>query len=153
MRRIATWAALATGVIALAAGPALAGTSSGNGAQKSSLSPASNGGNASNCQPGNGSATDGWAILNKTGAPVPGTTTVQGEIHIVDAALAGSTVMAFVVPSSSSNCMSTVMTVINLNGRGIGNGHVSGMESNGSYYVTIMQGNNEVLASQPVTLL
>lgn len=153
MRRIAVWAALATGTVALAAGPAIAGTANGNGAQKSSLSPASNGGNASSCQPGNGSATDGWAILNKTGAPVPGTSTIQGEIHIVDPALAGSTVMAFVVPSNSSNCMSTVMAPITLNGQGIGNGHVKGMESNGSYYVTIMQGNNEVLASQPVTLL
>ena len=62
-------------------------------------------------------------------------------------------VMAFVVPSNSNNCMSTVMTTITLNGQGIGNGHVSGMEMNGSYYVTIMQGNNEVLASRAVTLL
>ena len=153
MRGIAKGTAMAAGIIALAAGPALAGTPGGNGAQKSSLSPASNGGNVSNCQQGNGSAVDGWAILNKTGAPVPGTSTIQGEIHVVDPALAGSTVMAFVVPSNSSNCMSAVTTTITLNGEGIGNGHVTGMESNGSYYVTIMQGMNEVLASQAVPLL
>ena len=46
------------------------------------------------------------------------------------------------------------MAVITLNGQGIGNGHVTGMEANGSYFVTIenMSG-NEVLASQAVPLL
>jgi hypothetical protein len=143
MSRSAIWI-LASAILIVGAGPALAGTSSGNGAQKSALSPASNGGNASNCQQGSRSGSDGWAILNKT---------VQGEIHVVDRALAGQTVMAFVVPSSSNNCMSTVMTTITLNGQGIGNGHVSGPEMNGSYYVTIMQGNNEVLATDAVPLL
>jgi len=49
--------------------------------------------------------------------------------------------------------MSQIMTVITLSREGIGNGHVSGPESNRSYYVTIMHGNNEVLASKAVPLL
>lgn len=137
---------------------ATTGTSSakkavGNGAQKSLLSPASNGGDPTSCTQGSETARNGRAMLNKTGKPRPGTSVVQGEIHIVDPDLAGQTVTAFVVPAGSSNCMSDVMTTITLNRRGIGNGHVRGSEPNGSYYVTIMQGNNEVLASTAVTLI
>jgi hypothetical protein len=153
MRRRTIVGGVAAVLLAAGAGPALAGNSSGNGAQKSALSPASNGGNASNCSQGSGSASNGWALLNKTGAPVPGMSTIQGEVHIVDTALAGQTVMAFVIPSNSSNCMSQVMTAITLNGQGIGNGHLSGPEMNGSFYVTVMQGMNEVLASKAVALL
>src|SRR6266568_8978278 len=151
MQRKLIGVALAAALLSMTS--AIAGTPSGNGAQKSALSAASNGGNASNCTQGSGATHNGWAILNKTGRPVPGMSTIQGEIHIVDAALAGQMVMAFVVPASSSMCMSQIMTVITLNREGIGNGHVSGPESNGSYYVTIMQGNNEVLASKAVPLL
>jgi len=104
------------------------------------------------CKQGSGGAS-GFAILNKIGAPVSGTSVVQGEVHVVDSALAGQTVMAFVVPSNSSNCMSQVMTPISLNGQGVGNGHLSGPEMDGPSYVTIMQGNTEVLASQSVPLL
>jgi hypothetical protein len=153
MRRSAIWVGLAGAILILGAVPASAGNSSGNGAQKSALSPASNSGNASNCSQGSGSAADGSAVLNKTGKPVPGMSTIEGEVHVVDSALAGQTVMAFVVPSNSSNCMSSVMTTITLNHVGIGNGHLSGLEMNGSYYVTIMQGMNEVLASKAVPLL
>jgi len=152
VRRGVLWLAPAAGFLILASGPALAGTSSGNGAQKSGLSTPSSSG--SGCQQGSGSSSNGWAILNKTGAPVPGTSVVQGEVHVVDSALAGQTVMAFVVPSGSSSCMSMNMTAITLNGQGIGNGHLSGMEANGNYFVAIedMSG-NEVLASQSVPLL
>jgi hypothetical protein len=143
---------LAGAILTVGTGAAAAGTTTGNGAQKSALSPASNGGNVNSCTQGS-RGSNGFAILNKTGAPVPGTSIVQGEVHIVDAALKGQTVMAFVVPSSSSNCMSMVMTTITLNNQGIGNGHLKGPEMNGSYYVTIMQGNNEVLASKAVNLL
>jgi len=151
MQRMLVLVALVAALLSVTG--AVAGTPSGNGAQKSALSAASNGGNANNCMQGSGSTHNGWAILNKTGKPVPGTSTIQGEIHVVDAALAGQMVMAFLVPASSSMCMSQIMTVITLNREGIGNGHVSGPESNRSYYVTIMQGNNEVLASKAVPLL
>lgn len=150
MRRSVLWLAPAAGFLLLASGPALAGTSSGNGAQKSSLSTPNSG---SGCQQGSGSSPSGWAILNKTGAPVPGTSVVQGEVHVVDPTLAGQTVMAFVVPAGSSNCMTANMTAITLNGQGIGNGHLTGMEMNGSYYVAIENMGNEVLASQAVPLL
>ena len=153
MRRRVFWLAPAVGFLLLAGGPALARTShgTGNGAQKSSLSPPSSG---SGCQQGSGSPTDGWAILNKTGKPVPGTSEIQGEVHVVDQALAGQTVMAFVVQPGASNCMSMTMTTITLNGQGIGNGHLAGMETNGMYFVAIenMSG-KEVLASTAVTLL
>ena len=151
MRRSVLWLAPAAGLLVLAAGPALARTSGGNGAQKSTLSTPSSG---MGCQQGGGSSSDGWAILNKTGAPVPGTSAVQGEVHIVDAALAGQTVMAFVVQPGSSSCMSTNMVAITLNGQGIGNGHLNGMEMNGNYFVAIenMMG-SEVLASKAVPLL
>ena len=135
------------------AGSASAGKAPGNGAQKSDLSPASNGGDPASCTQGDGSARNGWAILNKTGKPRPGTSVVHGEIHIVDRALAGQTVRAFVVPAGSSNCMSDVMTTITLNRRGIGNGHVRGSKPNGSYYVTIMNGDDEILASTAVPLV
>lgn len=137
----------------VATGSAAAKKAVGNGAQKSVLSPASNGGDPMSCTQGSESERNGFAILNKTGKPRPGTSVVQGQIHIVDPTLAGQTVMAFVVPANSSNCMSDVMTTITLNRRGIGNGHVRGSEPNGSYYVTIMQGNNEVLASTAVALI
>jgi hypothetical protein len=84
---------------------------------------------------------------------VPGTSTVQGEVHVVDRALAGQTVMAFVVQPGSSSCMSVNMTTITLNGQGIGNGHLNGMEMNGKYFVAIENMGNEVLASQAVPLL
>ena len=150
MRRGVLWLAPAAGLLVLSTGPALAGTSSGNGAQKSSLSSPSSG---SGCQQGGGSSSDGWAILNKTGAPVPGTSIVQGEVHVVDTALAGQTLMAFVVQPGSSSCMSMNMTTITLNGQGIGNGHLNGMEMNGKYFVAIENMGNEVLASQAVPLL
>lgn len=150
MRRTVRAAALSIAALAIGSGPALAGTVGGNGAQESALSPASTGNGG--CTQGSGSASEGWAILNKTGAPVAGTSTVQGEVHIVDRALAGQTVMAFVVPSSSNNCMSAVMAAVTVNQVGIGNGHLAGLESTGSYYVAIMKGTTEVLASQAVNL-
>lgn len=150
MRRSVKAAALSLAALAIGSGPALAGTVGGNGAQRSALSPASN--SNGGCSQGSGSASNGWAMLNKTGAPVAGTSTVQGEVHIVDPALAGKTVMAYVVPSSSNNCMSSVMAPVIVNRVGIGNGHLAGAESNGSYYVTIMNGTTEVLASKAVNL-
>lgn len=153
MARKSVFVGLLVGLFALGTGAAVAGTHAGNGAQRSSLSPASNGGNPMNCSQGSGSSAAGWAMLNKTGAPVAGTSSIQGEVHVVDRMLAGQTLTAFAVPSGSGSCMSMVMGMITLNRQGIGNGHLTGMASNGSYYVTIMQGSNEVLASNAVPLL
>lgn len=44
------------------------------------------------------------------------------------------------------------MAPVHLHTAGIGNGHLTGLESSGSYYVTIMQGTNDVLAGQEIKL-
>lgn len=151
MRTSILVSALATATLGVMAVPAFAGTSGGNGAQRSALSAASN--SSGGCSQGSGSTSDGWAMLNKTGAPVPGTSVVQGEVHIVDRALAGQTLNAYVVQPGSSSCMSATAAIITVNSVGIGNGHLAGPEMNGSYFVAIMSGPNEVLASQAVPLL
>ena len=154
MRRTTISAVIGLGVLAAAtAGPAFAGTSSGNGAQKAALSPASSSSPGS-CSQGSGKGSNGFAILNKTGAPVPGTSTVQGEVHVVDPSLRGQTVTASLVDATKNNCPTLVTTTITLNDEGIGNGHLSGMEPNGSYYVEVSDSSmNEVLASKAVPLI
>src|SRR4051812_9061838 len=61
-----------------------AGTADGQGAQKSTLSPNTGSVMHPKCQEGSG-AGNGWAILNKTGAPAAMVTAFQGEVHLIKA--------------------------------------------------------------------
>ena len=141
--RSKTTAALAlAGTAALLAFAPLvrAGTPDGNGAQKSGLSPNTD---SDKCHPLSGASTNGWAILNKTGAPAPSVTSAfQGEVHLTGAT-PNTTYMIEVgtVSGSSKSCM--VVGSLTTNGQGIGNGHIpdqmhAATGAPGTYFVVLL---------------
>jgi hypothetical protein len=138
-------AAALVATLALALTTAIAGTPDGQGAQKSSLGPAS--GDPSNCQSSSGS--NGWAILNSPGR-VGAVKFTNGEVHLVGG---GANQTYDIYLGNGSTCMMT-MSVLTTNGRGIGNGHINvtpGLQGSGNY-VALFQGSDERFASGPVNL-
>lgn len=157
MRRTTISAVIGLGILAAAtAGPAFAGTSTGNGAQRGALysAPAST---TNPCYPATKSTPSyGFGLLNKTGAPVASSmSTVLGEVHIVDPALANDpTITATLVQYTSNTCVAEDVEKITVNSQGIGNGHLSTENlASGQYFVQINQGTQQVLATTLLTLI
>jgi hypothetical protein len=128
---------------------ALAGNSSGGGAQKSGLSVVE----SKNCQPGSGVQAFGFAILNTNGKP-GSSKAVLGEISIKGGTPNGM-YAAMLEMVNGSSCAATGVGTISTNGQGNGNGHIdqlAGMGA-GDYYVFLcnMSGGPD-LASGRVTL-
>jgi hypothetical protein len=145
MRRIVISMAVA-GLGAVAVLPAVAGTPSGQGAQKSSLGSTS--GSMSNCSTSHGS--NGWAILNDPGK-VGSVAFTNGEVHLVGGA-PNTTYLIALGSASGSSCMSTG-NVLTTNGRGIGNGHINEKPAvTGNAFVALFYGTAEEFASSPVRL-
>ena len=155
MRRRTLVAGLALGVMAAGAGPALAGTPGGNGAQKSALTPTSSDG-TNNCNSSKGTVTNGWAILNKTGRPATALATYQGEVHLTGAT-PNTNYAIFLGQAGGSGNTCTLAGTLQTNGEGIGNGHipagVAAKIGNGQYFVVLTLNAAEVYASSPVPLI
>lgn len=133
-------------VVALSGAAALAGTPTGQGAQKSGLGPAS--GSMSNCSTSSGS--NGWAMLNDPGK-VGSVQFTNGEVHLTGGG-ANQTYMIALGSSSGGSCMLTSDT-LTTNGQGDGNGHIANSPAmTGTVFVALFQGNNEEFASSPVPL-
>lgn len=132
----------------VSAGPALAGSASGNGAFREPLAPAS-GTKCSN--PGAPSGTvAGFAILNKNGQP-DGTGDVLGEISVKNTP---GTFLAFLRNTdNSSECVPLGMIVTN--NQGNGNLHYDvPMQSDGHYFIELDDNANNIrYATPPVQLI
>ena len=154
MKRNLAIAGLSLGILAAGAVPALAGTASGNGAQKANLS-AQAGSTTSQCVEGT-SGGNGWIMLNKTGSPANTAATLyQGEVHLIGGAPT-TTYMVELASTSNNQCMP--VGSLTTNGQGIGNGHIpvptasTQSIASGSYYIVLLQGTSEAFASGPVTV-
>lgn len=145
-KAILTGLAVTSGLAVAVAGGALAGTSSGQGAQMSSMGPAS--GSMNNCATSSGS--NGWSILNDPGK-VGAVRFTNGEVHLVGGA-PNTTYMIALGSSSGGACTLTTDT-LTTNGQGIGNGHITVAPAvTGTAFVALFQGSNEAFASSPVPL-
>jgi hypothetical protein len=127
-------------------GVALAGTSDGQGAQKSGLSPTP-GSMSSQCNAGSGANTNGFAILNAPGK-VGAIQKVNGEVSLKRGP---ANTMYVVNLAQGGNCMPVGM--LTTNGMGNGNAHVNvspGMA--GTYYVVLQLMGQEAYATAAVPL-
>lgn len=128
------------------AGAAVAGTSTGQGAQKSSLGPVS--GSNGSCQQSSGS--NGWAILNDPGK-VGSVQFTNGEVHLVGGT-PDTTYLIELGQPGRSTCTPTTDT-LRTNGQGIGNGHITLSPAlTGSVFVALYNGGSEAFASTAVPL-
>lgn len=146
MRR-AVVGAICAGMITATVVPAFAGTSSGQGAQRSGLSPTS-GSSSSQCVQGTGAGPNGFVILNTAGrvaAPV----LTNGEVSLKGAT---PNTTYLVQLGSSNNCLPEGTLTTNTVGNG--NAHIQVKPGqSGSYYVVLQDSSgSEVYASGPVTL-
>jgi hypothetical protein len=136
----------ALGVTVAAAGAAAAGTSDGQGAQKSGLSPTA-GSMSSQCNAGSGANANGFGILNAPGK-VGAVQKVNGEVSLKR----GTPDTTYVVNlAQGGNCMPVAM--LTTNGNGNGNAHINvspGMA--GTYYVVLQLMGQEVYATAPVAV-
>ena len=135
-------AALAGAVLAMfvLSGPALAGTSTGAGAQKAQLVER---GRSSDCKPGtatdsNSAQPSGFAILNSTGQPMS-TDGIQGEVSLKNGVPNATYTVNLQSNSSGNNCMP--QGTLSTNGVGNGNFHISTMEmgSTNHYWVVLKE--------------
>ena len=152
MKRNLAIAGLSLGILAAGAVPALAGTASGNGAQKANLA-AQGGSTTSQCVQGT-SGGNGWIMLNKTGNPAVDSAVYQGEVHLVGGAASTTYTVELAPNDGNNNCM--MVGTLTTNGAGIGNAHIPVPKkqsvTSGSYYIVLLQGTNEAFASSPVTV-
>ena len=134
-------AALAGAVLAMSVlgGPALAGTSTGAGAQKAQLVERSR---SNDCRPGtatdsNSAQPSGFVILNSTGQPMS-TGGIQGEVSLKNG-VPNATYAVNLQSGSNNNCMPQGM--LSTNGEGNGNFHISTMEmgSTNHYWVVLKE--------------
>lgn len=129
------------------AGAAVAGTPSGQGAQKASLGPVT--GSNTGCQPSSGS--NGWAILNDPGK-VGSVRFTNGEVHLVGGAPDTTYMIELGQPGSSGSTCTPTTDTLRTNGQGIGNGHITSPALTGSVFVALYNGGTEEFASSPVPL-
>ena len=137
----------------ISAGPALAGNSSGGGAQRSALYPASNSG-ASDCSPSSSGAVSGFAILNTAGQP-GANNKVVGVVSLKEGTQ--NTVYMVFLEKNSNDCGSGLQVApLTTNGQGNGNTHIdsstSGLTGPGTYWVHLKGADGTDFASAPVTL-
>ena len=145
MRRVVV-GFICAGVITVSVVPALAGTSTGQGAQQSGLSPTSGGGSNS-CVQGSGDQTNGFVILNTAGKVAMPVLT-NGEVSLKRGA-PDTTYSVFLANNGTCVLEGPLAT----NTVGNGNAHIQVKPGlSGSYYVVLAQGATEKYASSPVTL-
>jgi len=150
MRKLALLGAAA--LMALTAGPALAGNSSGGGAQKSiiTLSDSSGGG----CPASQGGTSLGFVILNTAGQP-GADNKVVGEVSLKDGT-PNTTYMVFLQKNNNDMCGSGMgIASLTTNSQGNGNAHIDSeaapLTGPGTYYVHLKTAGQD-LASVPVPL-
>jgi hypothetical protein len=141
MRKLALLGAAA--LMALTAGPVLAGTSTGQGAQKRTIGA---GDGSMNCNSST-TAGNGFVILNSAGQP-GNSTKVIAEVALKNAT---PNSMYMVTLQKDSNACGSGMAagVLTTNEVGNGNLHLDAMETSsaGTYWVALKQGGNTVFAS------
>jgi hypothetical protein len=139
---------IGAGITVAAAGVAVAGTSDGQGAQKSGLF-VNHGTNRSRCVSG-GSAVHGFAILNAPGK-VGSINKINGEVSLKR----GPANSTFVVQLADSSGRCTPEGTLTTNHVGNGNAHIdtTGLPA-GTYYVVLRDSlMREQFASNPVPLI
>jgi hypothetical protein len=148
MRKIVIGGIAATfGVSTALATGAFAGNPASNGAQRSGLSPTS-GSTSSQCVEGSGAGTNGFVILNAPGPPGAAKKLI-GEVSLKRGA--PNTTYMVNVSVGNDNCMPE--GTLTTNGQGNGNAHIADSTlTNGSFYVVLQLGTNEVYASGPVAV-
>ena len=136
---------IAAGSTVLASG-ALAG---GNGAQQATVGDGG-GGNVATSGCHEGTAGNGWAILNAPGQP-GNARFINGEVHLVNAT--PGTYMIMLGESGSGNCP-TAAGSVTVKANGIGNGHIYVSPGTvGSYFVALIDSaGDEAYASTDVTI-
>ena len=139
----------AIGLIAAAAGTAIAGTADGQGAQKRALVPTVTQSNTDECQPGATSPGRGFAILNAPGK-VGSVSKVNGEVSLKKGP---PNTTFFVDLAQNGTCVPQGM--FTTNGQGNGNFHINqpGALGAGPYYVVLKDSAmQEAYATAPVLL-
>jgi hypothetical protein len=136
--------------LAVAAATATGAFAGGNGAMRSGLSPQSGSMTGNQCQPGSGSGTNGFVMLNAPGQPGNANKLI-GEVSLKNAA-PNTTYMVAVSVADSNNCMPE--TTLTTNGQGNGNAHIADPSlGSGSFFVVLTDAmSNEAFASAPVTV-
>ena len=137
---------LVLGASTMLASGAFAG---GNGAQHATVGDGG-GGNVATSGCHEGTAGNGWAILNAPGQP-GNARFINGEVHLVNA-VPGS-YMIMLGSAGSGNCPTAAGTVT-VKDNGIGNGHIYVSPGTvGSYFVALVDSaGNEAYASTDVTI-
>jgi uncharacterized membrane protein len=125
----------------------LAGTSTGQGAQKSTLSTTM--GSSSDCNAGSGADSSGFAILNAPGNPHVAVDRVVGEVSAKRLAPNHTYQVDLAIDST---CMP--QGTLSTNTVGNGNFHIDLPVSPGDTYFVVVREpmGNEIVASQPVPL-
>ena len=150
MRKGRIAAVAAIGLIAAAAGTAVAGTADGQGAQKRALVVTTTQAMNDECQPGATSPSSGFAILNAPGK-VGSVSKINGEVSLKK----GPPNTTFIV-NLAQDGVCVMQGMLTTNGQGNGNFHIDqpGALGAGPYYVvlqdTIMM--QEAYATSPVLL-
>jgi hypothetical protein len=134
--------------LALSTAAATGALAGGNGAARSGLSPQA-GSDSSQCVPGSGAGTNGFAIVNAPGQP-GNARFVNGEVSLKRGA-ADSAYTVWIV-DSDGNCLPA--GALTTNGQGNGNAHLNDASlSDGTFYVVLQDATGkEAFASAPVTV-
>ena len=146
--RIALVAAI--GLIAAAAGTAIAGTADGQGAQKRALVVTNPADGQNQCQAGSTGAASGFALLNAPGK-VGSVDKVNGEVSLKK----GPPNATFIVNLAQQGGTCVVQGMFTTNGQGNGNFHINqpGALGAGPYYVVLQDTTmQEAYATSPVLL-
>ena len=151
MRKIFVCAAAAA-MLGTLAGPALAGTADGQGAQKAQLVSRAH---SNDCKSGtatdsNSAQPNGFVILNSTGAP-GSNGTLQGEVSLKNGAPGGVYAVMLQSNTTGNNCQQPV-GMITANGQGNGNLHITAMHTGQTFWVVVKPANGNEYASAPVPL-
>ena len=148
MRKMITGGVAVTLAVATAA--ATGAFAGGNGAQRSGLSPTS-GSSTNQCQPGSGSGTNGFVILNAPGQPGNASKLI-GEVSLKRGAPNTTYMVQVASNDGNNNCMPE--GTLTTNGVGNGNAHIADPTlGNGSFYVVLTDSStNEAFASGPVSV-
>jgi hypothetical protein len=134
--------------LALSTAAATGALAGGNGAARSGLSPQA-GSDSSQCLPGSGAGTNGFAIVNAPGQP-GNARFVNGEVSLKRGA-ADSAYTVWIV-DGDGNCLPA--GALTTNGQGNGNAHLNDASlSDGTFYVVLQDATGkEAFASAPVTV-
>lgn len=144
--------AAALGVSTVVASGAFAGNPDSNGAQRSGLSVVTSSDPTNDqCQPGDGSGSNGFTIFNAPGKP-GATIKFNGEVSL-KRGMPNSVYTVYLEPEGSNHCAAPA-GMINTNEVGNGNAHlVKPGEGAGEYYVVLRDaGGKEQFATGLVTV-